>query len=508
MSSNMADRLKRQMMGGPGGKLTPKNVTAMLLFGAICLVFVFFGLPGRMGAGVGAVGRVNNSLISLADFQQEEERIQQYYTSLFGGSMDLSSQRQLLRQQALETLVRRELVSQATQAEGILATDAEVRDFIVKDIPIFQQNGQFQREIYGNYLEMTHSNPADFEGKVRKDIENIRSRRLFELTGKPMAAEEAKLKALRETKMNVAFARIQNDQVMKQMNISEADAQKALADAAFLKKAQENFEANKASYEQKEEVHAEHILIAAKQGDPASQAAALKKIEEIRKEADKEDFGKLAAKYSEDPGSKVKKGDLGFFERGRMVKEFEDVAFSLPVGKVSEPVRTPFGYHLIKVVEKKEAKPANFDALKIKVAQNLLAREKLEAKLSDMDEALTKGDEAKVSADLKALGVSWDETGFFEIGAEALPKIQSPVVRESVYELNSSQPLLNHLVRDGNFKYVLKLKDQKTETAALSPTDEQAIQRRRADGMYDAWLNQFRKNSRVELNAQVLQQQN
>ncbi len=504
MSTNLADKLKHQLAGK---KMTPKNITAMLLFGAICLVFVFFGLPGKLGAGVGAVARVNNSLISLADFQQEEQRVQQYYASLFGGSMDFSSQRQLLRQQALENLVRMELVSQATRSEGILATDAEVRDFIVKDIPFFQQGGQFQRELYSRYLESTHSNPGDFESKVRKDIENLRSRRLFEISGRPTAIEDAKLKALKETKIDVSYARVDQDDVVKKMVIPEAEVQKALADSNFLKRAQDNFEANKARYEQKEEVRAQHILIPAKAGDATAEAAALKKINEIKAESAKEDFGKLATKFSEDPGSKAQKGDLGFFGRGRMVKEFDEVAFNLKPGQISDPVKTSFGYHLIKVNEKHEAKVASFDTVKDQVAKNLLAHDRLDQTLKEIDENLLKGNEDKVAADLKSLGINWDETGYFEIGSESLPKIQSPVVLEAVYELSSTQPLLKRLVRDGSFKYVLKLKGTKIETTPTATVaDAQMNQRRRADGMYDAWLNQFRKSSKVEMNAQVLQQ--
>lgn len=507
MSENMVEKLKRQMIGKK--TFTPKSITAMVLFGAICLVFVFFGLPGRMGAGVGAIARVNNSLISLADFQQEEQRIQQYYASLFGGAMDLSSQRQLLQQQAIDNLVNMELVSQATRAEGILATDAEVRDFLVKDIPVFQQNGQFQRELYGRYLEQTRTTPGDFESKIRKEIENLRSRRLFEIVGKPTNIENAKMKALSETKLNIAFARIEQDQTLKRMTSTEAEAQKALGDEAFTKKAQENFEANKASYEQPPEVQAQHILISSKPGDASSEAAALIKIKEVKKASATEDFGKLAAKYSDDPGSKNKKGDLGFFGRNRMAKEFEDVAFALPIGKVSDPVKTQFGYHLIKVTAKKDAKAASFDSQKVQVAQNLLAHEKFDQKLKQLDEALTKGDENQTTAILKKMGVTWDETGYFEMSAESLPKIQSPAVRDSVYELSAAQPLLKRLVRDGNFKYILKLKGSKVETAVATGSlqQQEMIQKQRAQGMYDAWLNNFRKASLVETNAHILTQQ-
>lgn len=498
MSTNMAEKLKR--------RISAKSITAMILFGAICLVFVFFGLPGRLGAGVGSVARVNNTLISIADFQQEEQRVQQYYASLFGGGMDLSSQRQLLRQQALENLVRTELGSQAARADGIHATDGEVRDFIVNQIPFFQEEGRFRRDRYDQYLAQTRSSAGEFENKVRKDIENQRSQHLFEIVGRPNAVENAKLKALKETKLNVGFVRLEQDQLLKNFNISEAEAQKALSDPEFAKKAQENFEANKGTYEQKEEVHAQHILIAAKEGDAAAGEAALKKATEIRKSADKEDFGKLAAKFSDDPGSKSKNGDLGFFGRGAMVPEFEKAAFEMKAGEISAPIKSPFGYHLIKVLAKHEAKAANFDALKIKVAQNLLAREKVDGLLRSLDESLIKNDEAKVTADLKALGANWDETGFFEMGAEALPKIQSPVVRDSVYEMTSAQPLLKRLVRDGNFKYVLKLKGSKTESvSSATAAEDEAIQRRRGQGLREAWIGQFRKSSRVEMNAQALQ---
>lgn len=345
MSENMADKMKR--------KLSAKSVTAIILFGAIILVFVFFGLPGATGGSVGSVARVNNTLISVADFQQEENRIQQYYQNLFGSSMDFSSQRQLLRQQALENLIRMELVSQVAQKEDILATDAEVRDFIVKDIPVFQQNGQFQREFYSRYLESSRTKPGDFENKVRKDIANVRSRHLFEIAAKPNAAELAKLKDLKATKINVLFAKIDQEAASKAMT-----------------------------------------------------------------------------------------------------------------------------------------------------------KEKAEAAIKSLDEALTKGDEAAVNALLKDLKATWEETGFVELGAEQFPKITSPVANEAVFELSKTEPLLKRLVRDGQTKFVLKLKETKVDAiAALEPTTVEMVQKRRGDGMFEAWINQFRQKSHVTMNNEFMQLQ-
>lgn len=343
MSDNMAEKLKR--------KLSTKSVTAIILFGAIILVFVFFGLPGRLGAGFGSVARVNNSLISLADFQQEENRIQQYYQNLFGSQMDFSSQRQLLRQQALENLIRMELVSQAAQENGILTTDAEVRDFIVKDIPFFQQNGQFQREFYSRYLESTRSSPGDFENKVRKDIANVRTRQMFEIVAGPTAVELKKLQDLKAQKINVLFVKIDQE-----------------------------------------------------------------------------------------------------------------------------------------------------------AASKALSKEKADAAIKALDEALVKGDEAAVNAQLKDLKATWEETGLVELGSENFPKITSPVATEAIFELKKTEPLLKRLVRDGNTKYILKLKESKVEEVkALEPMSAEMMQKRRGDGMFEAWVNQFRAKSNVTMNAQALQ---
>ncbi len=342
MSENMADNLKR--------KLSAKSITAIILFGAIIMVFVFFGMPASMGVGAGYVARVNNSLISFADFQQEENRIQQYYQSLFGGQMDLSSQRQLLRQQALENLVRMELVSQASEANGILATDAEVRNFIVTDIPAFQQNGFFQRDTYGRYLESIRSSPAHFESKVRKDIVNVRTRALFEIVTQPTSMEKKALDELRGRQINVQFARID---------------------------------------------------------------------------------------------------------------------------KTAEKGTTP---------------------------------EKLEAEVKVLEEALQNADEAAVNAQLKKLKVSWEETGLVDLSNESLPKLTSSVATEAVYDLKKTEPLLKRLVRDGATRYVLRLKEVKSEVGkALEPSVLEMTQKRRGDGMFEAWVNDFRANSNVKMNSQAMQ---
>ena len=107
-------------------------------------------------------------------------------------------------------------------------------------------------------------------------------------------------------------------------------------------------------WKQEEQVRARHILL--KVDDKRSDADAESQINALKARlAAGEDFAKLAGELSEDPSSKVRGGDLGFFGRARMIKEFEDAAFNSPLNTVVGPVRTSFGYHLIETLEKRAA---------------------------------------------------------------------------------------------------------------------------------------------------------
>jgi peptidyl-prolyl cis-trans isomerase C len=144
-----------------------------------------------------------------------------------------------------------------------------------------------------------------------------------------------------QIKDSVAIQLFINYKIFPQINVSE-------------KETRDYYNANQKYFNQPEKIRAGHILIIV---DPAAEKSqkdsAFKKIEDIyQKIKAGEDFGLLAKKYSQCPSS-AKEGDLGFFQRGQMVKPFEDVAFSLKPGEVSGIVTTQFGYHIIKTTEKK-----------------------------------------------------------------------------------------------------------------------------------------------------------
>ncbi|MEK6973846.1 MAG: peptidylprolyl isomerase [Nanoarchaeota archaeon] len=155
------------------------------------------------------------------------------------------------------------------------------------------------------------------------------------------------------------------DKIKTQILIKKFMDQNVIVKNVGEEEARTFFDGNKDKLATPVTVNASHILVAAKEEADS--------IETELKNGKK--FEDLAREKSIDPGSKDKGGNLGFFPKGAMVKEFEDVALSLKIGEISDPVKSQFGYHIIRVESKKEASEANFDEIKDKIIQYLQTSE-------------------------------------------------------------------------------------------------------------------------------------
>lgn len=228
---------------------------------------------------------------------------------------------------------------------------AQVRDSILNDLInrelLFQESGKRKIEIP--------------KAEIQKEFDRIKERykdpQKFQAVMEQMQMTEEGLKD--QIHRKTVVQKLISQEVGDKITITETEAKQV-------------YDENPSDFKQKEQVHARHILMkVAADADEAAKADARKKIETVQAKAKKgEDFAELAKAHSEGP-SNVRGGDLGFFGRGQMVKPFEDAAFSLETGKVSDIVETRFGYHLIKVEEKKAERNLSFDEVKPQLMDKL-----------------------------------------------------------------------------------------------------------------------------------------
>ena len=192
--------------------------------------------------------------------------------------------------------------------------------------------------------------------------------RWVELTLMAMAARDAGLE--NDPKVKKRIQELSNAVLAREFIQRNLENKVTVTDEEIKKYYQEH----KDEFKAEESVKARHILIRVPEGaDAKAWKDAEKKAEMIRQKLLKgEDFAKLAKEYSEDPGSKNRGGDLGYFSKGRMIPEFEKAAFSLKKGEISRPVKTSFGYHIIKVEDKKAAGQLKLDEVKDEIRKRLI----------------------------------------------------------------------------------------------------------------------------------------
>ncbi len=365
-----------------------KSVYILLIFGAIIIVFVFWGVdPGGDGGREGnVVAMVGSDPILLKDYKETYKRQVEYYKNVFKEKFnDEMAMRLNLRYSSLDILINRTLAVRDAEAEGIGASAEEVRELVAR-MPAFSVDGVFNEERYFRVLETNRMDPAGFEKAIGYDI--ITSKMRKKVTAEVTVAEtEVRDAYFRENRrINLEYITVDSAGFSGTVEIKEDEARAYLADnssgfvvplkmKAFYAHAgfgdfeagvevsgdevREYYEKNPAQFERPAEVRSSHILISpdpdARDREEAGQLAMSKAEEVLERVRRGEPFKQLAIRFSQDPGSAAKGGDLGWFQRGVMLRPFEDAAFSLSVGEVSKVVKTSFGYHIIKLEEKREA---------------------------------------------------------------------------------------------------------------------------------------------------------
>jgi peptidyl-prolyl cis-trans isomerase D len=427
-----------------------RSVLTYVLFGIIIVVFVVSFGPGSRGcSGDGARGsnyaaRVDGETVTAAEFEQAYAQLFKMYQTRLGQSFTRELAAQLgLPAQAMNQLVDRELILSEAAKHGVVVADEDI-DRAVKDIPSFQTDGRFDMELYKRSVSSVYGSPAKFEERLRRDLAYQKMLAIVRESVK-ISDDEVKDAWLAESdRVNLEYVRFPISAMKAEVKIPDPEVQAFLT--ANGQRVEQFYKDNAARYQKKKRVRARHILVKVPDNAPASaDDAARKKVEALAERVRKgEDFAKLARENSEDPGSKDKGGDLGFFGEGLMAKPFEDAAFALAPGQLSGPVRTRFGWHLIQVEDVQNPETVPLDKVKGDIARELLTEERAKAMAQKRaQEALAKVQTGRKLADLfpppaaDAKGkkveqvkmggqaVSAEETGLFGRSGDLVPNLGS-----------------------------------------------------------------------------------
>jgi peptidyl-prolyl cis-trans isomerase D len=247
-------------------------------------------------------------------------------------------------------------------------------------------------------------------------------------------------------------------------------------------------------------VRAQHILVKTDSRNPESEKTAESKVKDLLEKAKSQDFGKLASEFSEDSGSKINNGDLGFFAKGMMTPAFEAAAFGAEVGKVIGPIKTPFGFHLIKVNEVKDAEPADFEKSKLQIAKSFVQEDAYDKSIADLENLLKEGNSEKLDSWIKSYHLKWEETPLAELGSESLGALSSSAAKQSLADLGPKQKILPRVVRDGDQRFVLALKEIKIEKDSKPQDPKLEVIGNRSMEVLNLWLEDQRKRAKVEIN--------
>lgn len=408
----------------------------------ILIEFVVFGNNGPASTNSSDVAaRVGKETVSFGEFETAYRNMEGFYRQTYGDSFNADFARQIgLHRQVLDSLVADRILLLEADRLDLEITDAELQREILA-LPVFQKDGggfigpeEYQRILRQNNFTVesfedgmrrdlllakvrsvvsagVYVPESDVEDEYRNQVERAKIRFIrapYGALAGEVTADEAAIEAhyaenpgTFETpeRRVVDYLVVDVDRIRNSISIDPSEAR------AY-------YDANADEFSQPEQVRARHILLQVNESRTADEARG--QLEEAKaKVLAGESFEALASELSEDPGSKIRGGDLGFFGRGAMVAEFEAAAFSTPPGQMSDPIQSQFGFHLIQVVEKNAGGQRPFEEVEAGITQRLMAdraREAAESKAQELSETLSSAETSMATLAETDDGVSFQST--------------------------------------------------------------------------------------------------
>lgn len=454
------------------------GVLGWIVIGLIIITFALFGLgsyiqdKSRVFAAKVNDTEINPRELQLA-YQQQRDQMQEMLGEAYNPAL---LDDKLIRQRALDSLISRQLLLQASQDVGMAVSD-QLLAARIQSIPVFQEDGAFSEQRYQRLLSQQAQTPAGFEYDTRRSLQMEQLVNGLSKTAFVTGNEIEQAYRLQEQTRDFSYWVIAQQPFQATLEVSDAQIEdyyqqhgdefmvpervrvaylrlsgEALADTVEVDEAdlEAQYQAKRDALKTQEQRRASHILIQlAADADQETQDTARAEAQDLlARIADGADFAELAEQHSDDPGSAAQGGDLGFFAKGVMAPEFEASVFSLQPGEVSELVQTQFGFHIIKLTEVRASEIPTLEEARGELLVELKQRavddlfyEQLE-QLTDL--SYENPDSLDAAADALALEIQHSDwlSGAGGAGIGEYPKLLAVVFSEDVLEAgHNSEPV-------------------------------------------------------------------
>ena len=388
---------------------------AIVVLGALALVFAAWGAYGIVNINVGVgdyAAKVGSDKLSLQEVRDDWMREQSQWQQRFGAEIP-ADMKASVQNSLLESLIKNLAMTQRARDLGYRVSNAQIQEAI-RNEPAFQIDGQYSPQAARMRLAQAGISLTTFEEQTRSALERQQLEGPIQSSDFLTAREVEHLRALTDEEREVRYAlltpakfqgsvapdeaavaayyakhqvQFMTPEWVKleygELRLDQLAAQTTVTDAEL----HEAYDKAKDRYVTPEKRRASHVLIqipAGKDGD----AVARKKAEDVLAQARAgKDFAALAKQYSQDVGSAAKGGDLGWAERSNFVAPFADVLFSTPVGEIRGPVKTQYGYHIIRVDDIQAGKTQTFEQARAEVDAQL-RRDRASDRFGDRQEQL------------------------------------------------------------------------------------------------------------------------
>jgi peptidyl-prolyl cis-trans isomerase D len=403
-------------------------------------VLFYWGSGPSGGAPGNTVAVVNGEEIPFDRFRRAQANIIAAYERMARQRLTPEMAERLgLSQQVVNELVTEAVVIQGAAKEGVLVSDDELRSTI-QQIREFQEGGRFSRDEYVKVLKQLRLDPGEFENEVRRQLVRRKMEGLIKQGVKVSDEEVQQAYRQRHERVSAAWAYADVKPVMAAVQVADADLEpyvkahqpqfsqpekrklqyvilnpRKVAVTVSDADVEAYYKEHATEFDEPRRLRVAHVLVRVPPvGGSDAENAAKAKVEDVIKRAKGgEDFAKLAREISEDKASAVQGGDLGFVGAGELVAPFEQAAFALKKGEISAPVRTPFGYHAIRVLDVKEGGKVPLKEVAPKIKETLTAQKSEQAAQARADEARATLLSAKdFPAEAKRLGLEAQEATF------------------------------------------------------------------------------------------------